>query len=192
MSQDWAETDKILNMTSCYSSFQVVIVMHSQIIKLKFRSLAIGLLLFTAVKYLFLMPNSPYSTKPLQIVDTNEEELIEDIIVQNDQTTNEILHTFAQRRDHVRNICQKNKIENKFPKSWKSFKQSLRDENNFSRSGQLLSKNRWHCIDTIYWYNIIYCYWLVLNILIFQAPISGEGHPSEPGSEALLLSAGQE
>ena len=96
-------------MTSCYSSFQVVIVMHSQIIKLKFRSLAIGLLLFTAVKYLFLMPNSPYSTKPLQIVDTNEEELIEDIIVQNDQTTNEILHTFAQRRDHVRNICQRNK-----------------------------------------------------------------------------------
>ena len=130
-------------MTSCYSSFQVVIVMHSQIIKLKFRSLAIGLIIFTAVKYLFLMPNSTYSTQPHEeVVDTTEYQLIEDIIVKNEQTTKEILHTFAQRRDHVRNICQRNKIENKFPKSWKSFKQSLRDENNFSRSGQLLSKNR--------------------------------------------------
>ena len=126
----------ILNLTSCNSSFQVLIVMHSQIIKLKFRSLAIGLLLFTAVKYLFLMPNSTYSTQPHEeVVDTTEYQLIEDIIVKNEQTTKEILHTFAQRRDHVRNICQTNKIENKFADSWNSFKQSLR-ENNFSKSGK--------------------------------------------------------
>ena len=106
--------------------------MQSQIVRLKLRSLALGLLILTAVKYLFLMPNFPSYTYPHQIIDTNEDELVQDIIVENDQRTEEILQTFAQRRDHVRNICQTNKIGGK---SWKSFKQSLK-EDNFIRNGK--------------------------------------------------------
>ena len=79
------------------------------------------------------MPNSPSFTYPRQILDTNEEELVEDIIVETDDRTEEILHTFAQRRDHVRNICQTNQIGSN--KHWKSFKQSLK-EDNFIRNGK--------------------------------------------------------
>ena len=115
--------------------------MQSQIIKVKLRSLAIGFLIFTAVKYLFLMPNSSSNPYPHQVVDTDEDELVQDIIVKNDQTREEILQVFAQRRDHVRNICQTNQIGKKFSESWTSFKQSLR-ENNFSRNGKLSSETR--------------------------------------------------
>ena len=111
--------------------------MQSQHVRLKLRSVAICLLIFTAVKYLFLMPNFPsytYPSYPHQVIDTNQDKLVQDIIVENDHRTEEILQTFAQRRDHVRNICQTNKIGGK---SGKSFKQSLK-ENNLIKNGKLL------------------------------------------------------
>ena len=114
--------------------------MQSQIIKLKLRSLLIGLVIFTVVKYFFLMPNFTSFTYSHQEIETNSGTLVEDIIVENDHKTEEILQIFAQRRDHIRNICQTNKI-GKFVESWKSFKESLM-ENNFSRNGKLFSEAR--------------------------------------------------
>ena len=126
-----------------FSGRSFLLVMQSQIIKLKLRSLAVGLLILTAAKYLFLMPNSSsYTfTHPFQVIEANQEKLVEDIIVENDPKTEGILQTFAQRRNHINNICQTNQIGRKFAGSWKSFKQSLR-ENNFNRDGKLLSETR--------------------------------------------------
>ena len=115
--------------------------MQNQLIKLKLRSLLVGLIIFTAVKFLFLMPNSTSFTYSHHEIETSSGTLVEDIIVENDHRTEEILQTFAKRRYHIRNICQTNKI-GKFVESWKTFKETLR-ENDFSRNGKLLSETRY-------------------------------------------------
>ena len=104
-------------------------------LKSKCKSLTASLVIITSFQY--LLWESVFYTGQPDVGAANVTRkapgtgwhLLEDIkIVEN--ATAQILETFKQRRIHIRNICQKNKVlTSNSRESWDSFKQSLREDN---------------------------------------------------------------
>ena len=108
---------------------------------LKCRNVTVTLVILTSVQYLlWLSVNSEVSTTDPDEISASDaaSTLTSSSREDGEMMEKKMLETFKQRRDHIQNICQTNRIETKPLKSWDSFKLSLRAEMSKNKSNPMV------------------------------------------------------